>query len=83
MKSALDFNCPNCEDIPLWGCVSCPTRRTRKDNKIDELQQRLDDIEEEIKIVFNTNEDSFEKQSRKRFDVLLKIRGILRGVYLP
>lgn len=65
--------CPHCKDIPLFGCVACPRAPTRA----DELQEKLDEIELEVNITFQTHEDTLEKESRKRYDTLLKIRGII------
>lgn len=65
-------NCKHCKDIPLWGCVACPRPPLRA-----ELQNKLDEIDREVDIAFQTNESTLVKESRKRYDTLLRIRGII------
>lgn len=65
-------NCSNCLDIPLFGCVGCPSPPTRA-----ALQRKLDEIDLEVDMAFQTNEDTLVKESRKRYDTLLRIRGII------
>ncbi len=66
-------NCSNCLDIPMFGCVGCPRPPTAH-----ELQMKLDEIDSEIEGTFLITEDTFVKQARKRYDALLRIRGIIR-----
>ncbi|MEE9439416.1 MAG: hypothetical protein V3V14_10480 [Saprospiraceae bacterium] len=65
-------NCKNCLDRPLFGCVACP-----RPPSAAELQEKLDEIDKEIDMGFQITEVSFAKQCRKRFDTLLRIRGII------
>lgn len=64
-------NCSSCNDIPLWGCVACPTPRSRN-------EEILDEIESIVNVVFQSGKDSLANESRKRYNALLEIRKILR-----
>ncbi len=66
-------NCKHCKDIPLWGCVACPSPPSRADR----LQEKLNEIDRETDMAFLITEDTFNKQCRKRYDALLRIRGII------
>jgi len=73
MKKKKELNCSRCLDIPMFGCVACPSPPSRADR----LQEKLDEIDLEVNIAFQTHEDTLVKESRKRYDTLLKIRGII------
>ena len=66
-------NCSNCLDIPLFGCVACP----RPLSRADKLQEKLDEIDLEVDMAFETHKPTLVEESRKRYDALLRIRGII------
>ena len=71
-------NCSNCQDIPLWGCVLCPTPKSRAEKLGDKLQEKLDEIETEVNMDLQTHENTIIKESRRRYETILRIREIIR-----
>ena len=70
-------NCPHCQDIPVFGCVACPRKKSKLEVK---LEEKLDEIKEVVDIAFTDFKSTLQEEARKRYDALLKIRGIIRGV---